>query len=64
MYYVGCAARVAAFAHTRCAPVKEVLRMSSIEIRSFRRSDREQLTYLVNIHAAAVIRVRQCQSTR
>jgi hypothetical protein len=29
--------------------------MSSIEVRSFRRGDREQLTRLVNVHAAAVI---------
>jgi GNAT superfamily N-acetyltransferase len=29
--------------------------MSSIEVRSFRRSDREQLTQLVNSHAAAVV---------
>lgn len=29
--------------------------MSSIEVRSFRRSDREQLTELVNAHAAAVV---------
>jgi len=29
--------------------------MSSIEVRSFRRSDREQLTQLVNTHAAAVV---------
>src|ERR671936_300530 len=29
--------------------------MSSIEVRPFRRSDREQLTYLLNAHAAAVI---------
>ena len=29
--------------------------MSSIEVRPFRRSDREQLTWLVNAHAAAVI---------
>ena len=28
--------------------------MSSIEVRPFRRSDREQLTQLVNTHAAAV----------
>src|SRR5712691_10995163 len=29
--------------------------MSSIEVRPFRRGDREQLTHLVNVHAAAVI---------
>jgi GNAT superfamily N-acetyltransferase len=29
--------------------------MSSIEVRAFRRSDREQLTQLVNAHAAAVV---------
>jgi GNAT superfamily N-acetyltransferase len=29
--------------------------MSSIEVRAFRRSDREQLTQLVNTHAAAVV---------
>src|SRR5919204_2326473 len=29
--------------------------MSSIEVRPFRRSDREQLTRLVNAHAAAVV---------
>jgi hypothetical protein len=29
--------------------------MSSIEVRRFRRSDREQLTQLVNTHAAAVV---------
>ncbi|HEV8276616.1 MAG TPA: hypothetical protein VGQ26_13110 [Streptosporangiaceae bacterium] len=29
--------------------------MSSIEVRTFRRSDREQLTQLVNTHAAAVV---------
>ena len=29
--------------------------MSSIEVRPFRRSDREQLTELVNAHAAAVV---------
>jgi GNAT superfamily N-acetyltransferase len=29
--------------------------MSSVEVRAFRRSDREQLTQLVNAHAAAVV---------
>jgi hypothetical protein len=29
--------------------------MSSIAVRPFRRSDCEQLTYLVNVHVAAVI---------
>ena len=29
--------------------------MSAIEVRPFRRSDRDQLTQLVNAHAAAVI---------
>ena len=29
--------------------------MSSIEVRPFRRSDRDQLTALVNAHAAAVV---------
>src|ERR1700678_1712557 len=29
--------------------------MSSIEVRPFRRSDREQLTRLVNAHVAAVV---------
>jgi hypothetical protein len=29
--------------------------MSSIEVRPFRRGDREQLTALVNAHAAAVV---------
>src|SRR6266852_1268280 len=29
--------------------------MSSIEVRPFRRADREQLAHLVNVHAAAVI---------
>ncbi|MDQ6675090.1 MAG: GNAT family N-acetyltransferase [Chloroflexota bacterium] len=29
--------------------------MSSIDVRPFRRGDREQLTHLVNVHAAAVI---------
>src|SRR5918912_3577019 len=29
--------------------------MSSIEVRPFRRSDREQLTQLVNAHVAAVV---------
>ena len=29
--------------------------MPSIEVRAFRRSDREQLTHLVNTHAAAVV---------
>src|SRR5919202_355256 len=29
--------------------------MSSVEVRPFRRTDREQLTHLVNVHAAAVI---------
>lgn len=29
--------------------------MSSIEVRLFRRSDRDQLTQLVNAHAAAVV---------
>src|SRR5919201_2319744 len=29
--------------------------MSSIEVRPFHRSHREQLTYLVNAHAAAVV---------
>jgi hypothetical protein len=31
------------------------LLMSSIEVRPFRRSDRDQLTQLVNAHAAAVV---------
>lgn len=29
--------------------------MSSVEVRSFRRTDRDQLTRLVNVHAAAVV---------
>lgn len=29
--------------------------MSTIEVRPFRRSDRDQVTYLVNAHAAAVV---------
>jgi GNAT superfamily N-acetyltransferase len=38
------------------APVfEEVPPMSSIEVRPFRRSDREQVTALVNAHAAAVV---------
>jgi len=35
-------------------PVVEV-RMSSVEVRPFRRSDREQLTALVNAHVQAVV---------
>jgi GNAT superfamily N-acetyltransferase len=38
-----------------CADVEEGLRMSAITVRPFRRSDREQLTELVNAHAAAVV---------
>src|ERR1700733_8399119 len=33
----------------------EACRMSAIEVRPFRRSDRDQLTQLVNAHAAAVV---------
>jgi hypothetical protein len=29
--------------------------MSSVEVRPFRRSDRDQLSQLVNAHAAAVV---------
>src|ERR1700733_9470398 len=33
----------------------EACRMSAIEVRPFRRGDRDQLTQLVNAHAAAVV---------
>jgi hypothetical protein len=33
----------------------EACRMSVVEVRPFRRGDRDQLTQLVNVHAAAVI---------
>ena len=36
--------------------------MSPIEVRPFRRSDRDQLTQLVNAHAAAVCRHERCRS--